>query len=223
MTWAALIVAAGNSSRFNGDTSKCYLPLKGHPVLAHSLAFFQNHPAIQHIQVVIHSDHQSQYEEAAAPFAKCLPSVCGGETRQQSVQKGLEALQGCQPTHVLVHDAARPFIAKNTLEALIEKSEGYQAVIPVLPVVDTLKRVAGEQVQQTINREALYRVQTPQAFWYEALYAAHRASVNTSVTDDAQMMENAGYTVAAVPGAEQTFKITTQHDYIMAQQTPEKS
>ncbi|MFM7689431.1 MAG: 2-C-methyl-D-erythritol 2,4-cyclodiphosphate synthase [Alphaproteobacteria bacterium] len=141
----------------------------------------------------------------------CLPVVAGGATREDSVRAGLAAIAAEAPDHVLVHDAARPVIPKGTIPALLAALEHYQGAIPAQPVADTLKRAVGGVIETTVPREALYRAQTPQAFRYQALSAAHAARTG-AVTDDALLLEALGQMVAIVPGSERNVKITWPED-----------
>src|SRR5690606_20819632 len=102
------------------------------------------------------------------------PPVVGGDSRQESVRLGLESIAHRKPVHVLVHDAARPLASHALIDRVLDELESYDAVIPALPVIDTLKRASDNIVSETVSREALYAVQTPQGFQFEKLLAAHR-------------------------------------------------
>jgi len=211
-THTALIVAAGRGRRFGGETPKQYLPLLGHVVLEHTLRAFSEHPQITAVQTVIHPDDIADFERAAVHL-NVLPAVFGGETRQESVHAGLEALAPFAPDTVLVHDGARPNASDSLVARVIEKLDSEAAVIPVIPVADTLKSVssAGE-VTGTVDRSSLIRAQTPQGFHFNALRKAHERSAGSGLTDDAGVMEAAGHRVVVVPGDEDNLKITTPED-----------
>jgi 2-C-methyl-D-erythritol 4-phosphate cytidylyltransferase/2-C-methyl-D-erythritol 2,4-cyclodiphosphate synthase len=205
MRIAAILVAAGSGSRFGADTPKQFLPLAGKLVIRHAaeaLAAF-----VSHLQPV----GDAAPIEAALAGIDHLPTIAGGATRQDSVRAGLEALVPHTPDIVLVHDAARPLIPAGTVPALLAALERSDGAIPALPVADTLKRAHNGVVLATVSREGLFRAQTPQAFRFDALLAAHRAGIQ-GATDDASLLEAAGATVATVPGAEENIKLTYPED-----------
>jgi 2-C-methyl-D-erythritol 4-phosphate cytidylyltransferase/2-C-methyl-D-erythritol 2,4-cyclodiphosphate synthase len=144
--------------------------------------------------------------------------VAGGATRAASVRAGLEALAADPPAMVLVHDAARPVIPPGTIAALRDALAQAPGAIPAQPVTDTLKRGAEGRILQTVPREGLFRAQTPQAFRFDALLAAHRTGDSTA-TDDAALLEAAGLEVALVAGGEQNIKITWPEDLMRVQTT----
>jgi 2-C-methyl-D-erythritol 4-phosphate cytidylyltransferase/2-C-methyl-D-erythritol 2,4-cyclodiphosphate synthase len=137
--------------------------------------------------------------------------VPGGATRQASVRAGLEALADDPPDIVLIHDGARPVLPRGTLPALIAALERHPGAIPALPVTDTLKRAEAGTIAATVPREALFRAQTPQAFRFAAVLAAHR-SATADATDDAALLEGSGLVVALVEGSERNQKITRPED-----------
>ncbi|MEQ8708677.1 MAG: bifunctional 2-C-methyl-D-erythritol 4-phosphate cytidylyltransferase/2-C-methyl-D-erythritol 2,4-cyclodiphosphate synthase [Rhodospirillales bacterium] len=219
MKTAALIVAGGRGSRFGGDLPKQYADLAGTPVIRHTVEAFLNHPLVDHVLVVIHPDDQQLYGSAVAGL-DLPPPVLGGAERQDSVRHGLEALSAFAPEAVLIHDAARPAVAPQTIDAVLAALADAAGVIPVLPIVDTLKqRAEGNRLGGTVDRNSLVRAQTPQGFRFDDILAAHRASSGQTLTDDAAVMEAAGHVIMAVAGSEQNVKITTGEDLArMAQQ-----
>ena len=140
-----------------------------------------------------------------------LPVVPGGATRQESVRAGLEALVPHAPDIVLVHDGARPIIPAGTIAALLAALVDAPGAIPAVAVADTLKRGAGGIIMETVSRENLFRAQTPQAFHFPALLAAHRAG-HVNATDDAALLEAAGQEVRLVPGSDDNIKLTFHAD-----------
>jgi len=205
MHLAAILVAAGTGSRFGSDTPKQFLTLLGQPVIRHAA------------RALIEAGADIQPVGDAASIAgaldglPCLAVVPGGATRQDSVLAGLLALEPHAPEFVLVHDAARPLIPTGTVPALLAALEHAPGAIPAAPVADTLKRVAGGFIQETVPRDGLFRAQTPQAFRFDALLAAHRSGV-TGATDDASLLEALGQAVAIVPGSESNIKLTYPDD-----------
>ena len=145
--------------------------------------------------------------------AGCLPSIPGGATRQDSVRAGLEALVPHAPDIVLVHDAARPVIPPGTIPALLAALKEAPGAIPGAPVADTLKRVERGVILETVSRAGLFRAQTPQAFRFPALLAAHRSGA-TGATDDASLLEAIGLSVEVVPGSDDNIKLTYPEDQI---------
>lgn len=213
---AALIVAAGRGTRMGGATPKQYRLLAGVPILRHTLGAFLDHPAIGLVQVVINEADRAFYEEAVSGLS--LPSpVKGGATRQESVCRGLESLIELAPEKVLIHDAVRPFVDPQTISRVIERLHELPAAIAAVPVTDTLKRGSGGVITGTLDREGLWRAQTPQGFRFAAILAAHRdglslASARGEATDDATLAEEAGLAVGLVTASEENFKITTEAD-----------
>jgi 2-C-methyl-D-erythritol 4-phosphate cytidylyltransferase/2-C-methyl-D-erythritol 2,4-cyclodiphosphate synthase len=209
-----LIVAAGQGSRLGAETPKQYLCLGGIPILRRSVMAYR---ARGPLRVVIRPDDRALYDAAVAGL-DLLEPVPGGATRQDSVRLGLESLAPLSPAAVLIHDAARPFVDDATIDRTIDALGAADAAIAALPVVDTLKREdpAGT-IGETVPREGLWRAQTPQAFRFDAILAAHRAAAGRGLTDDAAVAEAAGLTVRLVLGDERNFKITTADDLARAE------
>lgn len=222
---AALIVAGGTGVRFGGDMPKQYWPLDGMPVLSHSLKVFLEHAAIDHVLVVHGTGHECFYAAATAPFAdhpqrqKIIPAIHGGDTRQNSVLNGLEALAPYSPARVLIHDAARPLLPAVTIDAVCDALLSHHAVLPATAVADTLKRVCTvtDTVLETVDRAALWQAQTPQGFHFDTVYSAHRNAAGQTVTDDIALVENSGTKAKTVQGHPHNFKLTTQEDFLLAE------
>jgi 2-C-methyl-D-erythritol 4-phosphate cytidylyltransferase / 2-C-methyl-D-erythritol 2,4-cyclodiphosphate synthase len=220
----AVIVAAGRGVRAGSPDGlpKQYAPLAGAPVLVHSLRALGSHPGVDAVQVVIHSEDRSLYDTAVRPFAtRLLEPVHGGATRQQSVCRGLEALAGQAPARVLIHDAARPFLAHDLIDRLLAALDEAPGAIAAEPVTDTLKRAGSENtITETVDRTGLWRAQTPQAFRFESILAAHRRADKEGAqafTDDAGLAEWAGLPVKLVASAGQNMKLTTAADMTLAE------
>src|SRR5687767_7343868 len=190
----ALLVAAGSGSRLGGGQPKQYRRLGSQSVLAHALDGLR-HPRIAETYVVIAPGQEAAFQDAMGD--RPLPSpILGGATRQESVRNGLEALAKCgEIDAVLVHDAARPFVPAEVLDRLIAALEAHAGAVPVLPVSDTL--AFGEALLgDPMPRDNLHRIQTPQAFRFAPLLAAHRAwDGPATATDDAQIARSAGLDV----------------------------
>lgn len=209
----ALIVAGGEGMRAGQNVPKQYARLDGVSVLEKSLMPFLDHPAIDHVCVVIGQEHEEYYNDATGEHEKLLSPVTGGLRRQDSVRLGLEALASYHPARVLVHDAARPFVSETLITRLLEKLEHHPAAIPVIPVKDTIKVVQQGVITQTPDRTFLYAAQTPQGFFYTELLSAHRQHQYENVTDDAEICEKHGIMVQIVAGDEANIKLTTEEDF----------
>src|SRR5215472_981715 len=205
MRSAAILVAAGSGSRFGGETPKQFLLLLGRPVLRHAAEALA-----RHVDLLQPVGDAGPIDAALAGIGH-LPTVPGGATRQQSVLAGLEALVPHAPDIVLVHDAARPHIPPGTIPALFAALARFNGAIPAAPVADTLKRVADGVIEATVPRDALFRAQTPQAFRFPAMLAAHRSHAAAQATDDAALLEATGQ-VAIVPGSDDNIKLTYPED-----------
>jgi len=210
MIIAALLMAAGRGTRFGADLPKQYLPLLGRPVLRHAAEALLAEGGVSLLQPVCAAGEQARVAAILAGLP-ALPPVVGGATRQASVRAGLEALATHAPDVVLVHDAARAIVPRGTIPALLAALDAAPGAIPAQPVADTLKRATDGVISATVPRAGLYRAQTPQAFRFGALLAAHQAAT-TEATDDAQLLELAGARVALVAGSERNIKITFPED-----------
>ncbi|TVR99220.1 MAG: bifunctional 2-C-methyl-D-erythritol 4-phosphate cytidylyltransferase/2-C-methyl-D-erythritol 2,4-cyclodiphosphate synthase [Rhodospirillales bacterium] len=215
----ALIVAGGRGERLGGTVPKQYQPLAGVAMLRRAITPFLNHPRITAVRVVFRADDREHYDRAVAGL-DMEPPVAGGASRQESARLGLESLAQHPPAAVLIHDAARPFCPPDLIDRTLAALALAPAAVPAVPVHDTLKRVDRDQpgrIADTVDRTGLYRVQTPQAFRYDLILAAHRRLAGEACTDDAQVAERAGLAVALVPGDEDNVKVTTPDDYRRAE------
>jgi len=220
MTTAALIVAAGRGSRAGGDKPKQYQLLGGKPLLRYSLETLLGHGAVARVAVVIHPDDSAAYAEAIGALAshpRLAPPCPGGAARQDSVRLGLEALAAEKPAHVLIHDAARPFLGQTQVDRLIDMLAQAPGAVLAVPVVDTLKRDDGGYARSGVERQGLWRVQTPQAFRFADILTAHRQCAGLALTDDAAVAERAGLAVKLVQGSEENFKVTEPDDFARAE------
>jgi 2-C-methyl-D-erythritol 4-phosphate cytidylyltransferase/2-C-methyl-D-erythritol 2,4-cyclodiphosphate synthase len=215
-TCVALVVASGRGARFGGDRPKQYLPLAGKPLLRRCLERFSRHPGIDRVRAVVHPDDATLYAAASAGLA-LLDPVPGGATRQESVRLGLESLAGDPPQLVLIHDGARPLPGPALIDRVLDGLRAHVAVLPALPVTDTLKRGDDGTVAATIDRTDLFRAQTPQGFVYDRILEAHRRFAGARMTDDAALAEACGLTVALVAGDEDNVKITEPADLARAE------
>jgi 2-C-methyl-D-erythritol 4-phosphate cytidylyltransferase/2-C-methyl-D-erythritol 2,4-cyclodiphosphate synthase len=211
----ALIVAAGRGARLQSEVPKQYRLLGGKPVLAWSLETFARHPAIDAVHVVIGENDRQHYDKAANGLTPAAP-IKGGETRQESVRRGLESLAAKNPDRVLIHDAARPFVSAGLIDRVSQALDSADAAAPMLPVTETLRRQSGKSFE-TISRENVFRAQTPQGFRFNAILDAHRRYAGAALTDDLALIERSGLSIAAVAGEELNLKLTTPDDFALAE------
>lgn len=220
-SFAAVIVAAGKGLRVGGDTPKQFREWRAKPVLRHCVDALVAAGCGQ-IVIVAPAGARTEALLAAGNPANAIV-VDGGVTRQDSVRAGLESLVEAAPEHVLIHDAARPDLPRPVIERLLTALAHHAGAIPALPVVDSLA-VAGEGniMAGKADRESLRRVQTPQAFRYRDILAAHRAWPGaTDAGDDAQVLAASGGAVALVEGDERLKKITFAEDFADAMTSPQ--
>jgi len=215
MTAAVIVVAAGSGSRLASSLPKAFVSLGGQPLLHHVVNRMSEWTKWASLVLVV----PEGYEAPARALSSHLDSVhvvTGGETRGASVQSGLDALPA-GVTHVLIHDAARLLMPLEVFDRVLDELEsGEKAVIPHIPVVDTLVTVDGSSRQGDIDRDALGAAQTPQGFDVELLRQAY-ASAAGEFTDDAAVMRSAGYDVVGVAGDPRGFKITYADDLLRAE------
>ena len=213
----AIIVAAGAGLRAGGGVPKQYRAVAGQPLLRHAVERLLGHPAITGVSVVINPECRALYDAAMAGLTLPEP-IAGGATRQESVLAGLDSLAADPPDIVLVHDAARAFVPDAVIDALVAAfaDAGVDGACPALPQVDSLRRGEEGRFSGSVDRDALWRVQTPQAFRYAALLAAHRVAAS-GATDEVAIALAAGLRVAITPGDERAFKVTEPADFAKAE------
>jgi 2-C-methyl-D-erythritol 4-phosphate cytidylyltransferase/2-C-methyl-D-erythritol 2,4-cyclodiphosphate synthase len=217
--FAAIVVAAGKGLRVGGDTPKQFREWRGKPLIRHSVEALKAAGA-DPLVVVIAADAQ-HYAEAALAGIFGVTLITGGANRQDSVRCGLEALAAAEPQSVLIHDAARPDLPRGVIERLLTALSEHPGAIPVLPVVDSLAVDNGGVMSGKAEREALRRVQTPQAFRFDAILAAHRAWQGvTDAGDDAQVLMASNGSVALAQGDERLKKITFAEDFAYPMTAP---
>jgi len=209
-----VIVAAGSGKRMGADRNKLWLSLGGKPILSYAIEMFTTHSKIAEVVLVVSQqdehDVRAWLQETAYPVKVTL----GGAERQDSVRLGMAVLsENC--TYVLVHDAARPFVTREEIDAIIGQVLVDQAAIMAVPVKDTIKVVGpAGTVETTPARESLWAVQTPQAFRLSLLQEAHEAALAAGKlgTDDAMLVEWIGHPVKVVRGSYENIKVTTPDD-----------
>ncbi|MEM8696036.1 MAG: bifunctional 2-C-methyl-D-erythritol 4-phosphate cytidylyltransferase/2-C-methyl-D-erythritol 2,4-cyclodiphosphate synthase [Pseudomonadota bacterium] len=208
----ALVVAAGKGERAGGDRPKQYREYRGKTVIAHAIDALAAHPSIDEIRAVIGEGQHDAYQ-AAIEERRLGSPIIGGSTRQDSVRNGLNAIAvESGPDIVLIHDAARPFTPLAVIDRLIDALSKDPGAVPTLPVIDSLARTDGG----TVDRSDFITIQTPQAFHFDAILAAHRNwTAAEPATDDAAVARAAGHAVALIEGDPALKKITFAEDFAM--------
>lgn len=218
MTVAAVIVAGGSGLRAGGEKPKQYQLIGGRPVIWWTCRAFLDHPLVDHVQAVIGAGHETMFAEATAGLDLPLP-VIGGATRQESCRAGIAAVGRQSPGKVLIHDAARPFISPALIGGVIGWLDRFPAVVPGMPVAETLKFAPGGMVSRTVDRSGIWSAQTPQGFHYGDIRAAYdkaEAERTEGLTDDASVAEHAGVPISMIPGEPANRKLTTAQDIEIA-------
>ncbi|MCI4589476.1 bifunctional 2-C-methyl-D-erythritol 4-phosphate cytidylyltransferase/2-C-methyl-D-erythritol 2,4-cyclodiphosphate synthase [Sphingobium sp. BYY-5] len=215
----ALIVAAGQGSRAGGSVPKQFRMVAGQSVLAHAFNALAAHGGIDTIHIVLGAE-QAETARALLGDRDVASFITGADSRRGSVRAGLEAIADNGGADVvLIHDAARPFLPAAVIDRLLVALDDAQGAIPTLPVADTLVRGADGVMADGVDRASLHRVQTPQAFRFDAILAAHRAWDDAQeATDDAQIFQAWGHDVNLVQGDERLEKLTYDRDFARAEE-----
>jgi 2-C-methyl-D-erythritol 4-phosphate cytidylyltransferase len=219
----AIVAAAGEGSRFEGAVVKQLHPLKKRPLLFWSLRTLESEGEIDQI-ILVHPSggDDSPYRSIILKGGlKKIRFVSGGKTRFQSVWNGFKSIsEGSEHDVVLIHDAARPLASSVLVRNVLRKTADRGSAVPVLPIQETVKEIEGDAVLKTLPRERLYLSQTPQGFQYGILQKAYQAASEQegrTYTDEAMMVERAGFVVAIVPGEKENIKITDRGDLQIAE------
>jgi len=212
---STIIVAAGEGRRFGGP--KQLAPLRGKLVLDWSLEKFEAHEKVTEIILVLRDEKGK--ERYLSRYRKLTAVVKGGESRQESVLAGFNQIEPEKSKIVLVHDAVRPLVDRDLISRVIGGAEKNGAVIPAIPLEDTIKLVEEEKVVDTLERTKLFRIQTPQGFLYRILEEALNKAKEDGFygTDEASLVERLGRTVLIVKGDDRNIKITSQEDLKIAE------
>lgn len=218
----AIVVGGGKGVRFGGDRPKQFLELNGIPIIVHTLRQFELSRQIEQVVVVLPAPEVASFQSLVDKFGlkKISRVVAGGETRAQSVQNGLAAID--QAEVVAVHDAVRPLVTHDEIDRVVNVAAQSGAAILAAPVSETIKEVAGDQIVRTVARTQLRRALTPQSFRFELLKRAYQdlTALETSgvdVTDDSFLVERLGIPVAVVAGSARNIKITSADDLALAE------
>ena len=214
-----IIVAGGKGLRMGGDIPKQFLPIGGRPVLMRTLERFRAYSADLQIILVLPEAQQAYWQGLCQEyhFDVEYQLANGGPTRFHSVQSGLALVPDDAEGVVGVHDGVRPFPCIEVIRNCYETAREKKAVIPVIPVVETLRHVDNEDFSKTVPRDEYRLVQTPQTFDIQLLKAANRQPYNDGFTDDASVVESYGHTITLVEGTRENIKITTPYDMKIAE------
>lgn len=216
---SAIIAAGGSGTRFPSEKPKQFLEIAGKPLIFHTLDRFEECSSIDEIILVLPSNETEDFKKLAeSRHLKKLKRIsAGGKTRAESVFKGLQAVnENCRI--VAVHDGARPLVSSEEISRTIEKAKESGAACLTAKVTDTIKRIAGDKIIGTIDRETLRRALTPQCFQIEILQRAFAgADLSEAVTDECFLVERLGVEIASVNGSAQNIKITTREDFVIAE------
>jgi len=222
MSVSAIIVAGGKGIRMGAATRKQYMLLAGKPIVCHTLEVFDACPGIQEIYLVVPPDDLDTCAEkwiSFMTFHKAIHLVAGGNERQDSVYRGIQAVsgQGCEV--VVIHDAVRPFVNSRMIEDCVAEARISGACIVGMPVMDTAKLVNSGRIERTLDRNAIWMAQTPQAFDLNLIRTAHEkaSSERFKGTDDAMLVERLGHQIRIIPGSRLNMKITTPEDLALAE------
>lgn len=214
----ALILAAGIGSRMNNNTPKQFMLINGKPLLFYSLSTFNNHDQIDEIYVVTNIENLSTVRGIIKDnnLRKVRDIIIGGKTRQESVYNGLKGIPNVSLEDIiLIHDSARPLVTKEIIDRNIDACLTYNAVNTVIPVTDSLVKSEGNE---SVDRNKVLAVQTPQTFRYDLIFKAHEAALKENITnagDDASLVSRLNVNIKQVQGNKLNFKVTTMEDLII--------
>jgi 2-C-methyl-D-erythritol 4-phosphate cytidylyltransferase len=218
MTYQVIIPAAGQGKRMGAGRNKLFLEIDGIPVFIHTLQVFEKDQNCSGVILVINNLEKKDFQASLEKFGikKVVGFVTGGEERQYSVYHGVQTIKN--DGIVLVHDGARPFLDVELINDLVEGAENYGASALAVPVKDTVKKVIGNKVKETVERTGLWAIQTPQAFRMPLLRRAHEMAMKEGFlgTDDASLVERLGHDVIIIEGSYDNIKLTTPEDLFFA-------
>lgn len=217
MRYFVIIPASGTGSRFGGKTPKQFIKFEGKEVIAHTLNKFNSLNEIHSIIIATQKKYFGKIHKIISEnkFGKVVALVEGGKMRQDSVYNALRLINFKKDDFIIVHDAVRPFVSKKLIRNLILNSKKFNAVIPGLKINDTVKNLNKDNfVKETVPRENIWRIQTPQVFRYDVLMNSYKKAIagNYYGTDESSLAEYGGYKVKVIDGEVNNIKITTKND-----------
>lgn len=220
MKTVAVIVAAGRGERFGGDIPKQFRKITGRPLLAWTMMCFEKAASINEMVLVVAEEYMLYVNEKIANeyrFAKLGKIVKGGASRQESVYNGLKSLP-ISTGYVAIHDGARPAVASDDIDRVVETAHKNRAAILARPISETVKRVEADFIISTLDRTRLYLAETPQVFQYDLILSAHeKAAQAENATDDAYLVESLGFKVKTVIPRHPNVKVTIEEDLTVAE------
>ncbi len=222
MNVTAIIVAAGLGKRMGEAIPKPFLSLLGRPLLAHTLSPFESVQEISEVIVLLPAGWEERCRHEIIEkygFKKVSKLLAGGKERQDSVHRGLKETSA-RSKLIVIHDGARPLVTKAMIEASLDAASTCGAAVVAIPLADTLKKVESDHlIKKTLKRDGLWLAQTPQAFRRKIVLKAYEAAIRDGFygTDDAALVERAGFEVRVVPGAITNLKVTTPEDLRLAE------
>ncbi len=213
----AIVLAGGTGSRMSLDMPKQFAVVKGKQIMAYTLSVFQNTPLVDSIYLVSHREYFEQSKQIINEYKlnKVKAVIEGGQTRQESVFNALRQINAKDDDIILIHDCARPLVDEQIIKDNIEQCQLRDAVETAVKAVDTTIEVNEEQFENSLNRDKLYQVQTPQTFKYRLIKEAHENAIKNklvNITDDAQLVAKLGHKVFIVDGKKTNLKVTTDED-----------
>ncbi|MCP4706218.1 MAG: 2-C-methyl-D-erythritol 4-phosphate cytidylyltransferase [candidate division Zixibacteria bacterium] len=214
MNTVALIVAGGKGVRLGGPVPKQFRTIGDKPLLSWTISQFEKADKIDEIMLVVPEEYLLYANEKIVEpynFKKLSKIINGGKTRQDSVLKGLKAIP-ISTSFVAIHDGARPIIHPDDINKVVESAINNKAAILARPMADTVKRVEAGYIISTLDREKLYRAETPQVFQYDLIFTAHQEFSGELATDDAYLIESRGFKVRTVIPDNPNIKVTTEKD-----------
>ncbi|KIX91282.1 2-C-methyl-D-erythritol 4-phosphate cytidylyltransferase [Staphylococcus microti] len=219
-----IIPAAGKGTRMGRTYNKLFIEIEQQTIIEHTVRVFQQDPACEGIYLAVQPEDRERLMTLLARFDKVKKFVTGGRERQESIHKVIDDLDLAANEVVLVHDGARPFVTQSTIRTLADAINQHGAAVVGVKAKDTIKVVRDQFVTETLDRQYLWQVQTPQGATYEVLKGAYdKAQANDIVgTDDASLLEYAGHSVFMVEGNYDNIKVTTEEDLTNAQAIIEK-
>jgi 2-C-methyl-D-erythritol 4-phosphate cytidylyltransferase len=219
---AALIPAAGRGKRMGAEEPKAFLPLGDRPIWVHTVQKFEDCPQVDEVLALLPpGEEMARAGETVRRFGltKVIHILPGGEERQDSVYRGLQALRG-KADWVIIHDGVRPFVPRELIQQVLSETRRWKAVVVALPANETVKEISTEnEVVRTVDRRRLWMIQTPQSFEYPLILRAHEEARREGFlgTDDASLVERLGIPVKILHGSRFNFKITTPEDLALAE------
>lgn len=213
----AIVLAGGTGSRMSLDKPKQFALVKGKPLMVYTLSVFNNCSLVDEIYFVSNKDYLKESKSIIEKhhLNKVKDIIVGGSTRQESVFNALERINANENDIVLIHDCARPLVDEHIIKDNIEQCQLHDAVETAVKAVDTTIEVNEEQFENSLNRDKLYQVQTPQTFRYKLIKDAHENAIKNkqvNITDDAQLVAKLGHKVFIVNGKKTNLKVTTDED-----------